>query len=47
MNAKNPNIRMKPPSDIKGIECPEMYLLLSSLNLSILGPRTIEPTKRV
>ena len=47
LNAKNPKIRIKPPNEINGMECPEIYLLLSSLNRSILGPSTIEPTRHI
>ena len=43
LNAMNPNIKIKAPREIKGMEWPEMYLLLSSLKRSILGPRIIAP----
>ena len=43
LNAKNPKMRMNPPRDVRGMECPEMYLVSSSLNRSILGPSTMAP----
>ena len=43
LNAKNPNISINPPRDVRGIECPAMYLLSLSLNRSSLGPRTYAP----
>ena len=43
MKAMNPKVRMNPPRDIKGMECPDMYLLSSLRNLSTLGPRMTAP----
>ena len=45
MNAMNPNNRINPPRAIRGVEWPEIYLLLWSLKRSILGPRIIAPVK--
>ena len=39
----NPKVRIKPPRDINGIECPDIYLLSSLRNLSTLGPKIIAP----
>ena len=47
MNAMKPKIKMKPPNDISGMECPAMYLLFVSLNRSILGPNIIAPRKKL
>ena len=45
LNAMKPMMRMKPPSEIKGIECPLIdWWGLSGGNLSILGPRILAPT---
>ena len=43
LNAINPKVRINPPREIKGMECPAIYLLSSSRNRSTLGPKIIAP----
>ena len=46
LKAINPNIKMKPPRDMCGMEWPEMNILSLSLKRSMRGPRIIAPERR-